>query len=75
MSLGVTVKRKDHVYEIQSTLFIADTVESVILGVYFSQTSEICFCPGFSYCPFYRGVRKAGVIMCPSFGPLFKQEN
>ena len=30
---------------------------SEIAGVYFSQTSVICFYGGFSYCPFYRGVR------------------
>ena len=35
--------------------------ESVIKDVYFSQTSVIHFCLGFSYCPFYRGVRKARV--------------
>ena len=56
---------------IQSTPFIADTVgtsskcpyqrESVIAGVYFSQTSLICFCLGFSCCPFYRSVRYSGV--------------
>ena len=27
------------------------------MGVYFSQTSVICFCRGLRYCPFYRGVR------------------
>ena len=56
---------------IQSTLFIADTVgtssqcphqrESVIAGVYFNQTSVICFFLGFSCCPFYRGVRYSEV--------------
>ena len=52
---------------LQSTPFIADTVgtssqcphqrESVIAGVYFSQTSVIWFFLGFNCCPFYRGVR------------------
>ena len=56
---------------IQLTPFIADTVgtscqcphqrESVIAGVYFSQTSVICFFLGFSCCPFYRGVRYSEV--------------
>ena len=31
--------------------------ESVIAGVYFSQTSVICFRRGFSYRPYYRGAR------------------
>ena len=30
-------------------------------GVYFSQTSVICFCRRFSYCPCYRGVSYSGV--------------
>ena len=34
---------------------------SEIAGVYFSQTSVICFYGGFSYCPFYRGVRYSPV--------------
>ena len=34
---------------------------SVIAGVDFSQTSVICFCWGFSCCPYYRGVRYSGV--------------
>ena len=56
---------------IQSTPFIADTVgtssqcphqrESVIAGVYFSQTSVIWFFLGFNCCPFYRGVRYSEV--------------
>ena len=33
----------------------------VIAGVYFSQTRFIYFCPGFSFCPYYRGVRYSGV--------------
>ena len=55
----------------QLTPSIADTVgassqcpywrESVIAGVYFSQSSVICFCRGFSYCPFYRGFLFSGV--------------
>ena len=31
------------------------------MGVYFRQTFVICFCQGFSYCPFYWGVRHSGV--------------
>ena len=31
------------------------------MGVYFSQTSVINFCPGFSYCPYYWGVRYSRV--------------
>ena len=63
-------REKDYYY-VQSTPFIADTVgtsrwcphqrESVIAGVYFSQTSATCFCRGFSCCPYYRGVRYSGV--------------
>ena len=59
------------VFLVQSTPFIADTVgtsswcphyrESVIAGYYFSQTSVIYFCPGFSCGPYYRGVRSSGV--------------
>ena len=30
--------------------------ESVIAGIYFSQTSVIYFCWGLSCCPYYRGV-------------------
>ena len=51
--------------------FIPDTVGtsskcphyrvSVTAGVDFSQTSVICFCWGFSCCPYYRGVRYSGV--------------
>ena len=33
----------------------------MIAGVYFSQTSVICFFLGFSCCPFYRGVRYSEV--------------
>ena len=35
--------------------------ESVIAGVYFSQTSVICFRRGFSCCPYYRGARYSEV--------------
>ena len=35
--------------------------ESVIAGLYFSQTSVICFRRGFSCCPLYRGVRYSEV--------------
>ena len=34
---------------------------SVIAGVDASQTSVICFCSGFSRCPYYQGVRYSGV--------------
>ena len=37
------------------------TRESVIAGVYFSQTSVIYFCPEFICCPYYQGVRYSGV--------------
>ena len=40
--------------------------ESVIAGVYFSQTSVIHFCLGFSCCPYYRVVHYSGV---PVAGP------
>ena len=30
-------------------------------GIYFSQTSLIYFCRGFSCCPYYRGVRNSEV--------------
>ena len=63
--------RTSAVQSVQSTPFIADTVGtssqcphqrvSVIAGVDFSQTSVICFCWGFSCCPYYRGVRYSGV--------------
>ena len=33
----------------------------MIEGIFFSQTSEIYFCRGFSYCPYYRGVRNREV--------------
>ena len=33
----------------------------VIAGIYFSQTSVIYFCRGFSCCPYYRGVRNSEV--------------
>ena len=33
----------------------------MIAGVFFSQTSVICFCRGFICCPFYQGVRYSGV--------------
>ena len=56
---------------LQSTPFKANTVgtaswcprqrESEIAGVYFSQTTEIYFCLGFSCCPCYRGVRYSEV--------------
>ena len=39
--------------------------ESVIAGVYFSQTSVICFRRGFSYCPYYRGARYSEVSARP----------
>ena len=35
--------------------------ESVIVGVYFSQTTIIYFCPGFRCCPYYWGVCYSGV--------------
>ena len=57
--------------EIQSTLFIADTVgtssscphyrESVIGGVYLCQISVIYLCLGCNFCPYYRGVRYSRV--------------
>ena len=33
----------------------------VRVGIYFSQTSVIYFCRGFSCCPYYRGVRDSEV--------------
>ena len=43
---------------------------SVIAGIYFSQTSVIYFCRGFSCCPYYWGVRNSEVstrrVMNPS---------
>ena len=55
----------------QSTPFITDTAEtlsqcphqreSVIVGIYFSQTFVLWFFLGFSCCPFYRGVRYSEV--------------
>ena len=56
---------------ITANSFKADTVrtsswfshmqESEIAGVYFSQTTEIYFCLGFSCCGYYRGVRYSKV--------------
>ena len=31
------------------------------MGIYFSQTSVLYFCWGFSCCPYYRGVRNSEV--------------
>ena len=71
--------------EVQSTPFIADTVGtssqcphqrvSVIAGVDFSQTSVICFCRGFSCCPYYRGVRYSGVSARRELTVVGEREN
>ena len=37
------------------------SVRPAIAGIYFSQTSVIYFCRGFSCCPYYRGVRNSEV--------------
>ena len=62
-SLNIFILPKLMSCPLQSTPFIADTVrtlcqcphlrESVIMGVYFSQSCVIYFCVGYSCCPLY----------------------
>ena len=40
---------------------LAHKLLSSIAGIYFSQTSVIYFCRGFSCCPYYQGVRNSEV--------------